>query len=241
MFSPPDYSASENFLNPRFGPWTVFLYLHRKPILEAVKEAAPRLGGRLLDVGCGNKPYASVLRCREHIGVDVETSSHSRTKMDNIYDGAVLPFGDAEFDSVLCTEVLEHCRDPQRIAREMWRVLKPGGYALLTAPMVLHHHEEPWDFQRFTRYGMKELADHSGFQIAWIRARGNMYSAGLGIFYTMMSYTLSRRPIIDVALWFFWPLALLVRICDHRIKNVSPSLSLGWQMLVQKPNIATAA
>jgi ubiquinone/menaquinone biosynthesis C-methylase UbiE len=67
-----------------------------------------------------------------------------------MYDGVVLLFGDAEFDSALYTEVLEHCRDPQRVVQETWRVLKPGGYALVTVPMVIHHHEEPWDFQRFT-------------------------------------------------------------------------------------------
>jgi SAM-dependent methyltransferase len=233
MFSPPDYSAPENFLNPRLGPWTVFLYLHRKPILDAVKAAQPQLGGRLLDVGCGNKPYASILHCAEHVGVDVESSPHRRECMDQTYDGRTLPFGDADFDSVLCTEVLEHCKDPQFIVREIWRVLKPGGHALFTAPMVFHHHEDPWDFQRFTRYGMEELADQARFKVLWINPRGGTYATTLAIFYCALGYTLGRRPFIDAILWMLWPFALLVLQFDEwRRKPVT--ISLGWQMLVCK-------
>jgi SAM-dependent methyltransferase len=238
MFSPPNYSAPESFLDPKFGPWTVPLYLHRKPILDSVREASPVLKGKLLDVGCGDKPYASLLSCSRHVGLDIASSPHCKSNFDATYDGVVLPFGDAEFDSALCTEVLEHCRDPQRVVQEMWRVLKPGGYALVTVPMVIHHHEEPWDFQRFTWYGMKELAKQSGFQLVWLRPRGNIYSAGLGVFYTVLGYTLSKRPVIDVLLWLFWPVALVFMWCDKKAGNDPPPMSLGWQMLVQKPYIS---
>ncbi len=56
MFSPPNYSSPQFFLDPKSGPWTVPLYLHRKPILDSVREAFPVVKGELLDVGCGNKP-----------------------------------------------------------------------------------------------------------------------------------------------------------------------------------------
>jgi len=233
MYSPPDYSASENFLNPRLRPWTVFLYLHRKPILDAVKEAAPLLRGRLLDVGCGNKPYASILQCGEHVGVDVASSPHHRERMDKIYDGRSLPFSDSEFDSLLCSEVLEHCQDPQLVVREMARVLKPGGHALLTVPMVFHHHEEPWDFQRFTRYGMEHLARQAGLNVVWLKPRGGMYGTALAQVYCAVGYTLSRRPFIDVLLWMMWPISLIIFQWDKRRKN-TPVMSLGWQMLVSK-------
>jgi SAM-dependent methyltransferase len=233
MFSPPDYSAPENFLNPRFGPWTVFLYLHRKPILDAVREAAPQLRGRLLDVGCGKKPYASLLNCTEHVGVDVENSPHPRDAMDKIYDGQTLPFADEEFDSLLCTEVLEHCRDPQRVMREMYRVLKPGGYALITVPMIFHHHEEPWDFQRFTHYGMEWLAKQANLRVLWIKPRGAVYSTTLAMLYTALSYSLSRRPFIDIALWGMWPFTVAMLTFDSFKKN-PVTMSLGWQMFVQR-------
>jgi SAM-dependent methyltransferase len=233
MFSPPDYSASKNFLNPRMGPWTIFLYLHRQPILAAVKTAAPFLRGRLLDVGCGNKPYASLLQCSEHVGVDVENSPHRRDQIDKIYDGKTLPFNDAEFDSLLCTEVLEHCPNPQFVIREAARVLKPGGYALVTVPMVIHHHEEPWDFQRLTRYGMEYLASQAALKVVWIRPRGGVYTVAVATCYCALSATLSRRPFIDLLFWAIWPGVLMILWYEHRHSR-RDDISLGWQMLVQK-------
>jgi SAM-dependent methyltransferase len=212
----------------------MFLYLHRGPILDAVKAAAPHLPGRLLDVGCGRKPYARLLSCREHIGVDVESSPHPRAEMDRIYDGQKLPFANDDFDSILCTEVVEHARDPKQLFHEMARVLKPGGHALITVPMLFHHHEEPYDFQRLTRYGMENLAREAGLHVVWIKPRGGVYASFLGTLYTAVGQTLSRRPFIDLVLWILWPFALAL-LKFERWRNRPVVLSLGWQMLAVKP------
>jgi SAM-dependent methyltransferase len=233
MFSPPDYSAPENFLNPRRGPWTIVLSLHRRPILEAVQAAAPLLTGRLLDVGCGNKPYAPILQCAEHVGVDVPSSPHNQERFDSIYDGKVLPFGEAEFDSVLCTEVLEHCPQPSTLMTEIARVLKPGGYVLLTVPMVFHHHEEPYDFQRFTKYGIEELARSAGLDAKWIKARGGLCAVNVAVFDTLIGHMISRRPFSDITYWTWWPIAELLLAFD-RARDTSNVMSLGWQMLARK-------
>ena len=233
MFSPPDYSAPESFLNPRRGPWTVVLSLHRRPILEAVQAAAPLLKGRLLDVGCGSKPYASILQCDQHVGVDIASSPHDRNRFDHTYDGNLLPFENEEFDSVLCTEVLEHCSQPFTLMEEIGRVLKRGGYVLVTVPMVFHHHEEPHDFQRFTKYGVEELAKRGGLEIGWIRPRGGLFSATIALVYTMVGYTLSRRPFSDLVYWLLWPFAEIVLRLEKSGMS-SKVLSLGWQMLARK-------
>lgn len=233
MFSPPDYSAPENFLRPRLGPWTVLLYLHRKPILDAVLEAAPNLKGMLLDVGCGNKPYRTILNCEKHVGVDVASSPHDNAHFDYTYDGLTLGFDEATFDSVMCTEVLEHCKDPRRLMREISRVLRPGGHALVTVPFFIHHHEEPHDFQRFTRYGMEELAAQAGLTVVWLKPRGGVYSTFIAALYLALSQTLSRRPFIDLLLWTLWPFtALGIKLERFRIR--SAVMSLGWQMLLTK-------
>jgi hypothetical protein len=58
------------------------------------------------------------------------------------------------------------------------------------------------------------------------------------MFYTVLGYTLSKRIIIDVLLWLFWPVALAFMWCDKKARNDPPPMSLGWQMLVQKLHIA---
>lgn len=233
MFSAPDYSAPQSFLNPRLGPWTVVLYLHRKPILDAVRQAAPVLRGDLLDVGCGNKPYASLLNCSRHVGIDVPSSPHDQASFDFTYDGTQFPFENETFQSVLCTEVLEHSRQPRRLVSEIARILKPGGHALLAAPMFFHHHEEPYDFQRFTQYGMEELAAQAGLETVWIEPRGGTYVTTLAAVYLGLGQVLSRRPFIDVLLWLLWPVAAGVVWIDR--KRLHACHSLGWQMLVRKP------
>jgi SAM-dependent methyltransferase len=191
------------------------------------------LTGRLLDVGCGTKPYAPILSFSEHVGVDVAGSPHALTAADRVYDGRTLPFGDAAFDSLLCTEVLEHCADPDRLAHEIGRVLKPGGHALIAVPMVLQHHEEPHDYQRFTRWGMERLASAAGAEIVWLRARGGVYSTALASVHLAVSTSLSRRPFADVARWALWPIAAAAVALDKRGRQ-PPAITLGWQMLMRK-------
>jgi SAM-dependent methyltransferase len=235
MFSPPDFSATENFLAPRLGPWTAALYSHRRPILDAVRVAAAVLTGRLLDVGCGNKPYAPLLRCTTHFGVDVPTSPHDHGRFDAVYDGRTLPFPDAAFDSILCTEVMEHAINPLGLAAEIGRVLRPGGHALVTAPYMIHTHESPHDYQRFTRYGMEQLARAGGLELVWVRPRGGVFVvAAIGVL-TALSQVVGRRPLSDVMNWMMFPGVLLARLLD-RWRGRPEVLTLGWQMLARKPH-----
>jgi SAM-dependent methyltransferase len=238
MFSPPDYSSPESFLGPRLGPFSAFLFMHRKALLDAVREAAPVLRGRLLDVGCGRKPYRSLLSCETYLGVDMAASPHAGAPFDCLYDGQNLPFGSAVFDSALCTEVLEHTKEPRRVLGEIARVLKPGGHVLVTAPMVLHHHEQPHDYFRFTRFGMKELAAGAGLSEVFLRARGGEFASAMAGAYVAVSSALSRRPLIDVILWSLWPMSAAAWVADgiREKRGRVPEMSLGWQMLCRKPD-----
>ena len=233
-FGPPDYSDKSNFLSPRCGPWDFFLHLHRHAILSSLRRAIPCLNGRLLDIGCGSKPYAEVLHCTEHVGVDVETARQSTSDSYIQYNGRDLPFGEHKFDSILCTEVLEHVADLDKTLSEMSRVLKPGGYAFVTVPMVFHHHEEPYDFRRLTRFGMFSLAEKMDCQVCWLDSRGGVYSVLAGSMHTTLTYTVSKRPFVDIALLFLWPFCLLLKWFDT-LGSQPPPISLGWQMLVRKP------
>ena len=233
MFSRPNYSELHHFLNPRLGPWTVDIYLHRKPILDAVHDSVPVLNGKLLDVGCGQKPYASILKCETHIGIDLASSPNNTGKFDLTFDGLHIPFNDSEFDSVLCTEVIEHSRNPLALMKEIARVLKSSGHALVTVPFFIHHHEEPFDYWRLTRYGMEQLASDANLDIVWLRARRGVYSTALAAFYLALQTTLSRRPLIDLILWVLWPVTFVVIKIENLRKRV-PVITLGWQMLVRK-------
>jgi ubiquinone/menaquinone biosynthesis C-methylase UbiE len=82
----------------------------RRELLAAVRHLAPEIGGRVLDVGCGSRPYESLVRAREYIGLELDTPENRRSKKaDLFYDGARLPFEDGSFDAVICNQVLRAC------------------------------------------------------------------------------------------------------------------------------------
>jgi ubiquinone/menaquinone biosynthesis C-methylase UbiE len=135
-------------------------YIIRRKLLEVIRREATHFGGKLLDFGCGSKPYEDLFsHSTNYIGLDLEVSGHSGEykRADVFYDGTNLPFGNNTFDSVIAIEVLEHIPNVEQILVELNRVLKPQGKILITTPFMYPEHEEPYDFHRFTTDGHKVL------------------------------------------------------------------------------------
>lgn len=123
--------------------------------------------GKLLDIGCGEKPYQALFAryITKHIGLDHEATLHDESQVDLWGTGYNIPAEDESFDTVLCTAVLEHLEEPDKAIREANRVLKKGGHAIYIVPLFWHLHEEPRDFYRYTKYGLKYLFEKNGFEI----------------------------------------------------------------------------
>ncbi|WP_119680508.1 class I SAM-dependent methyltransferase [Indioceanicola profundi] len=146
------------FLNP--------FWIARRGLRRSMGENAKALDGRLLDVGCGSKPYRKLFSVSEYVGLEIESPSSRRAgNADFYYDGKQFPFDDASFDSILCNQVLEHVFDPQNFLSEIGRVLRPGGRLLLTIPFVWDEHEQPFDFARYSSFGLKSLLERHGFEV----------------------------------------------------------------------------
>lgn len=150
-------------------------YLIRSALCKAIKEAAPQLKGRLLDFGCGRKPYQNLFSVDEYIGVDIESSGHDHknSEVDVFYDGKSIPFPDNYFDSVFCSEVVEHVFDPEIILPEILRVCKPGAKILMTVPFCWNEHEIPYDYARYSSYGLKYLLEKKGYRNIELRKTGS--------------------------------------------------------------------
>lgn len=161
----PDFAAI--FLNP--------FYFLRRPLFLHIKSLAPQLNGRLLDFGCGRKPYENLFKVSEYIGIDMETTGHEHknSKIDVYYDGKNIPFPNDSFDSVFCSEVFEHVFNLDEIIIEIKRVLKTNGRILVTVPFSWNEHEIPYDFARYTSFGITHLLEKNGFEIKELRKSGN--------------------------------------------------------------------
>lgn len=139
-------------------------YFARRGLRDGLGEFLPALAGEVLDVGCGRKPYRHLTRATCYTGVDIDTpATRALAAADVYYDGRHLPFPDASFDAVLCSQVLEHVFTPAEFLREIHRVLRPGGVLLLATPFVWDEHEQPQDFGRYSSFGLKDLMQQTGF------------------------------------------------------------------------------
>lgn len=116
-----------------------------------------------LDIGCGDSPTAKDFPNR--IGIDLFPFQG----IDVLADAHYLPFANGSFEQIVCSEVLEHLHNPQQAVKEMARILQDGGNLILTMPFVYPLHEAPYDFQRFTAYGL-EVLFRPYFEIKEIRA-----------------------------------------------------------------------
>jgi len=153
-------------------------------VLErSLRAVAPRARGRLLDVGCGSKPYEAWFRpfVDDYVGVEhastfAGTAAGAAAGPDVVYDGVTLPFRDGAFDTVLSVQVLEHTPWPGALVAEMARVLAPGGTLILTAPFQFRVHERPHDYFRYSAYGLRQLCDDAGLEIFETLAQGSLWS-----------------------------------------------------------------
>lgn len=156
--------------------WLHPRHLAQREIGKFVRAQGPKLHGRMLDVGCGKKPYLRHLsNITSYVGTDVHSTINGFNNTDVLASVLALPFANTTFDSILCTEVLEHTPDPDLGLKEMARVARPGARLLLTVPLSEQLHEEPNDHCRFTRHWLKYLLDQNGWQIDEIKGRGGAW------------------------------------------------------------------
>lgn len=139
-------------------------YLTYKFLFRELKAAIDKYAkGNVLDIGCGNKPYKGFFdnKINSYIGCDVVQSD--KNEVDIICPATDIPIEENSMDTVFCTQVIEHVADHCKLLAEAYRILKPGGYLILSGPMHWEHHEVPFDFFRFTRYGFEYILLKEGF------------------------------------------------------------------------------
>lgn len=151
---------------------------------RALAEAAPKYArGRLVDLGCGARPYEALFKphVTSYFGVDFGATAGlhygEATRADLLVDGTSTNLPAASFETLLCTQVLEHVYDTQAFLAECHRLLAPGGRAIFTVPFLFQCHAEPNDFYRFTPFALRRRFEEAGFFIAELKPLGGAYAA----------------------------------------------------------------
>ncbi|SEL74920.1 Methyltransferase domain-containing protein [Chitinophaga rupis] len=217
LYSGPELSLSLKAVSKDFYPsMGQSVYIARTLLISNLRKHFGVLHGRMLDFGCGSKPYKSLIRVDEYIGVDYEGQGHSHAneQIDVFYDGKTIPVASDHFDSVLSTEVFEHVFNPEEILDELHRVMKPGAVMLATCPFIIAEHEVPNDCSRYTSYGLKMLLERKGFEILYYEKLGTSIQAQMQMFMSYLdSYVLSK-------LNFARPIKKVVSFCTFLVLNL---------------------
>lgn len=152
----------------RFYPW-IRTRPHRNSSREYLAEFAQRAadsipaGSLVLDAGSGHDaPYYPLFRKHLYESADMKVGSANVTY---ICDLSSIPVENDRFDLVLCTQVLEHVPCPNQVMRELCRVLKSGCRLWLSTPLFYEEHLQPYDFFRYTRFGLTRLFEEGGFTV----------------------------------------------------------------------------
>jgi 2-polyprenyl-3-methyl-5-hydroxy-6-metoxy-1,4-benzoquinol methylase len=153
-------------------------YIHLYFLMKDIKEALDKYARKsLLDLGCGNKPYKEWYGPLTESSTGCDAVQSSENVVDTICLAKELPYQNEAFDTVFSTQVLEHVFEQQQMINEAARILKQNGCLILSVPFTWELHEEPYDFFRITKYGLKEMFEKSGFQIEYIKANGGKWAA----------------------------------------------------------------
>ncbi len=134
---------------------------------RAFKENRSAIKGRVFDMGCGTSPYKEDIlsTASEYVGVDWNNSLHGSTTVDVFADlNEELPFEDETADTIVSFQVLEHVKEPSFFISECYRVLNKDGAIFITVPFMWHLHEEPYDYYRFTEFGLRHIFETAGFK-----------------------------------------------------------------------------
>jgi len=187
-------------------------------MIRTFRELSDIFQGRLVDLGAGTSPYYDVIyeSVREYIAIDYLSAlplSEARPIRRVAGAAEAIPLATSSIDVVFCSQVLCQVHRPKKALCEIERVLRPGGYAIISVPHVSPLHSEPYDLYRFTPDGLDWLISQAGLHTLSVRVQGQLFSS--------------------------FALSLAMNLVLGRSKSGQPMKLLPWRQILFAPLIAS--
>jgi SAM-dependent methyltransferase len=211
--------------------------------LEHVAALAP--GTLVLDVG-GHRARKRGVFDIDRYDLRVVCANLVTTKRPDVQsDAARLPFRGGAFDAVICSELLEHVRDPEVVLRECFRVLRAAGRLLICTPFLYRMHGDPHDFGRYTEHYWRTVLRDVGFTTVSIEPQGLFFAVLADLCRQYVTEVGVRKPFGPLARWcsqrfLRWAVRHETRsaVRSHPILR---SFTTGFGVVAMKPPAAGAA
>jgi SAM-dependent methyltransferase len=224
----------------KISDWSNYhkFYVAKRILKKAfLRMGLPLMKGNILDIGSGRAPYSKEVRDAKVVTIDYSPDKGPMT----VGACTELPFKAASFDSVICTEVLEHVSEPEAALREIYRVLKPGGPLYITVPMFTSLHYEPYDFFRYTKYGLTHLLKKTGFEVTALEPLGGLFSflsMRFGeFFYNLLNKLfcfLPRTVRLFVIVPIIWPISVIASVICNLLDSLGTRDVMNWAVTGKK-------
>ena len=168
-------------------------------------------GALVLDAGAGSGPYKRLFDHARYESADFEQVDKHYQKSTYVCDLKKIPVEDARFDFILFNQVMEHLPEPKLVLAELYRVLKPGGKMIYTGPLFYEEHEQPYDFYRYTQFGLRYLLESTGYdidRIDWLEG----YFGTVGYQLNTMARYLPYTPSKGIAGYILTPIMMILKL-----------------------------
>jgi SAM-dependent methyltransferase len=208
---------------------------------KAVTPALRRFAhGRVIDIGCGTAPFAGVIAGQVALyhGLDRWPRSDKTVLAGDVQNMGMI--GAGSYDVALLFEVLEHVPDPWQALAEINRILAPDGVLIMTVPHLSRLHDVPYDFYRYTRYGIEALMAGAGFTVVELREKAGLFTFLGHQVSTVLVSVAWTLPAIRKLAWFInrW---LVTRPCyqlDQLLPGLTALFPLGYLVVARKTSEA---
>jgi len=171
---------------------------------------------KLLDIGAEKCPYKNYFHKVKYFSQDIKQNKDQSINFIGDINKGLPNIKDESFDYILCTQVLEHICEPDKAFKEFHRILKKNGRLFLTTHMCYDEHMVPYDYFRFTKYGLKYLGEANGFELKHIAPHGGIFQIIARIINTLPIKLFFKRDTIPYYLYiavFTIPIFVFNSLC----------------------------
>lgn len=204
----------------------------------------------VLDAGAGSQFYKHLLKHTQYESADFEKVDKEYAQSTYVCDLKNIPVENNRFDYILFNQVMEHLPEPNKVLKELNRVLKPNGKIIYTGPLFYEEHEIPYDFFRYTQFGLKKMFSESGFEIErldWMEG----YFGTVGYQLNRMAAYLPSNPkdlgkgikgyllctIMFFIKIFSWGLSIFFHKLEVKVKYTKKGYPKNYVGIFRKSNI----